>query len=188
MQVAQELARRLFMNNGSIRRGASVVALSALTLILSAASVAAQEGTKIPVAHHQTISANPFGLMVEWFNAEYERKLTDTATLGVSASTTAWGDVDLTNGNVFVRYYPQGAALSGFFLGGRTGVARAAVDDARATGVVGGFELGYSWLFGAKRHVGLSVGAGVDRLFFGDQLDIDLIRPNIRLVNLGIAF
>ena len=54
-------------------------------------------------------------------------------------------------------------------------------------GVVGGFELGYSWLFGAERHVGLSL-AGVDRLFFGDELDIDLIRPNLRLVNLGISF
>jgi hypothetical protein len=176
------------MNNGSFRGGMSVVALSAFMLTLSTSSLDAQEGTKIPVTHHQTISANPFGLMLEWFNAEYERKLTNTATFGVSGSTTAWGDVDLTNGNVFVRYYPQGAALTGFFLGGRTGVARASVDDANATGVVGGFELGYSWLFGARRHVGLSIGAGVDRLFFGDELEIDLIRPNIRLVNLGIAF
>jgi Protein of unknown function (DUF3575) len=176
------------MNIGLIRRGVGVVALGALALTVSTSSAYAQEGTKIPVGHHQTISANPFGLMVEWFNAEYERKLTNTTTLGVSGSTTAWGDVDLTNGNVFVRYYPQGAALTGFFVGGRTGVARAAVGDANATGVVGGFELGYSWLFGAKRHVGLSIGAGVDRLFFGDELDIDLIRPNIRLVNLGIAF
>jgi hypothetical protein len=176
------------MNIGSIRRGVSVVALSVAALTLSTSSVYAQEGTKVPVPHHQTISANPFGLMVEWFNVEYERKLTNVATLGVSASTTGWGDVDLTNGNVFARYYPQGAALTGFFLGGRTGVARAAVGNADATGIVGGFELGYSWLFGAKRHVGLSVGAGIDRLFFGDQLDIGLIRPNIRLVNLGVAF
>jgi hypothetical protein len=176
------------MNNGSIRRFVSVVSLTAWALTLSTLSAYAQEGTKTPVGHHQTISANPFGLMAEWFNAEYERKLTATATLGVSGSTTAWGDVDLTNGNVFVRYYPQGAALTGFFVGGRTGVAHASVVDASATGVVGGFELGYSWLVGAKRHVGLSIGAGVDRLFFGDELDIDLIRPNIRLVNLGIAF
>ena len=176
------------MNKGSFCGGMGVVALSALMVTLSTSALYAQEGTKSPVTHHQTISANPFGLMVEWFNAEYERKLTNTATLGVSGSTTAWGDVDLTNGNVFVRYYPQGAALTGFFLGGRTGVARASLADANATGVVGGFELGYSWLFGARRHVGLSIGAGVDRLFFGDELGIDLIRPNIRLVNLGIAF
>jgi len=176
------------MKKGSFRGGMSVVALGAVMITLSSSSLSAQEGTKIPVPHHQTISANPFGLMVEWFNVEYERKLTNTTTLGVSASTTGWGDLDLTNGNVFVRYYPQGAALTGFFLGGRTGIARASIVDADASGVVGGFELGYSWLFGATRHVGLSVGAGVDRLFFGDQLPIDLIRPNIRLVNLGIAF
>jgi hypothetical protein len=95
------------MNTGAIRRGVSVVALGALMLTLSASSLYAQESTKIPVAHHQTISANPFGLMVEWFNAEYERKLTGSATFGLSGSTTAWGDVDLTNGNLFVRYYPS---------------------------------------------------------------------------------
>ena len=175
------------MKNCWIRRGARVVGLSVCVLMIST-SLYAQEGTKTPITHHQTISANPFGLMVEWFNVEYERKLTNTATLGVSGSTTAWGDVDLTNGNVFLRYYPQGAALTGFFLGGRTGVARASLADADATGVVGGFELGYSWLFGSSRRVGLSIGAGMDRLFFGDELGIDVIRPNLRLVNVGIAF
>jgi hypothetical protein len=175
------------MNSCSVRRAVSVVTLGTAVLTLST-SLYAQDGTKIPVAHRQVISANPFGLMVEWFNVEFERKLTDAATFGISGSTTAWGDVDLTNGNVFLRYYPQGAALTGFFLGGRTGVARAAVAESDATGVVGGFELGYSWLFGAERHVGVSVGAGMDRLFFGDRLGIDLIRPNLRLVNIGIAF
>ncbi len=78
--------------------------------------------------------------------------------------------------------------MTGFFLGARTGVAHAAAVDDDATGAMAGFELGYSWLFGARRHVGLSIGAGLDRLFFGDELDIALIRPNIRLVNVGIAF
>ena len=175
------------MNKRSIRRSAGVVALSALALAVPA-SLYAQDGTKTPVTHRQIVSANPFGLMVEWFNVEYERKLTNSATLGVSGSTTGWGDVDLTNGNVFMRYYPQGAALTGFYLGGRTGVARGSVDGESATGMSAGFELGYAWLFGSSRRVGLSIGAGLDRVFLGDDIDIDVIRPNIRLVNVGIAF
>jgi hypothetical protein len=178
----------MIMNNGATSRTARVVALGAMLGFLSSPAVQAQEGTKDPVPHRQTISANPFGLLLEWFNAEFERKIGSSTTLGVSGSTTAWGDVDLTNGNVFLRYYPQGAALTGFYMGGRTGVARASVGDADATGVAAGIELGYAWLFGARRHVGLSIGAGIDRLFFGDDLGIDLFRPNIRLVNVGIAF
>jgi hypothetical protein len=173
------------MRNSGIR---NVMGVALGMVLLFSSTVFAQEATRTPVSHNQTISANPFGLMVEWFNVEYERKLTNGATVGVSGSTTGWGDVDLTNGNVFLRYYPQGAALTGFFLGGRTGVARASALDEDATGVVGGFELGYSWLLGSKRHVGVSIGAGVDRLFFGDELDMALIRPNIRLVNVGVAF
>ncbi len=98
------------MNGGVIRRGARVAVLGAVVLAVSTNAAHAQEGTKAPVPHNQTISANPFGLMVEWFNAEYERKLTNTTTFGVSGSTTAWGAVDLTNGNLFFRYYPEGAA------------------------------------------------------------------------------
>ena len=90
-----------------------MVALATWGLAL-AMPACAQDGTKAPVGHQQTISAKPFGLIVEWFNVEYERKLTNTATLGVSASTTAWGDVDLTNGSLFMRYYPQGERLPDF--------------------------------------------------------------------------
>jgi hypothetical protein len=176
------------MNDTSIRARAHGAIVGALVLIMFAGTASADDGTKTPVPHQQTISANPFGLMVEWFNVEYERKVTGSLSLGGSASTTGWGDVDLTNGNAFLRYYPQGAALTGFFLGARTGVARVAVDDASASGVAAGFELGYSWLFGSRRNVGVSIGAGIDRLFFGDELDIALARPNLRLVNVGIAF
>lgn len=176
------------MNGCSIHSTARAVAVSALMLTMAATSLDAQEGTRTPVPHDQTISANPFGLMVEWFNVEYERKLTGSGTWGVSGSTTAWGDVDLTNGNLFFRYYPQGAALTGFYLGGRTGIARVSIVDASESGLAAGFELGYSWLLGSGRNVGVSIGAGIDRLFFGEDLDIALARPNIRLVNVGVAF
>jgi opacity protein-like surface antigen len=165
-----------------------VLVLTAVVFAASAPAALAQDGTKTPVPHNQTISANPFGLMLKWFNVEYERKLTNTMTLGASGSNFGLGDADLQRFNALFRYYPQGAALTGVYLGGRGGVARVsdAGDDAHAFAM--GVEIGYSWLFGSKRNVGISIGAGVDRLFGGDLDNFDIVWPNVRLVNVGIAF
>lgn len=154
----------------------------------SAPALYAQEGTKTPVPHHQTISANPFGLVIKWFNAEYERKLTNTMTIGASGSNFSFDGADLRRFNALFRYYPQGAALTGVYLGGRGGIARVSEFDESAHAFSTGVEVGYSWLFGSKRNVGLSIGAGVDRLFGGDLDNFDIVWPNIRLVNIGIAF
>ena len=169
----------------------SVVRLLLLTVAIfgaSASALFAQDGTRTPVAHNQTVSANPFGLMFKWFNAEYERKLTNSITIGASGSTFASDVADLQRLNAIFRYYPQGAALTGVYLGARGGVARVSNDTESARAFATGIEVGYSWLFGSKRNVGLSIGAGVDRLFGGDLNDFDIVWPNIRLVNVGIAF
>lgn len=168
--------------------GVRVLLFTAVMLSASTPALFAQDGTKTPVSHNQTISANPFGLMLQWFNAEYERKLTNTMTIGASGSTFGLGDADLQRFNALFRYYPQGAALTGVFLGARGGVARVSDDGENAHAFATGVEIGYSWLLGSKRNVGLSIGAGVDRLFGGDLDDFDLVWPTVRLVNVGIAF
>jgi hypothetical protein len=138
----------------------------------------------------QVVSANPFGLMFGWFNVEFERALTPSSTWGASAS---WFSLDAdafdyVNANAIARYYPSGAALRGFYLGGRGGVYR--VSDAAASAVFfgAGFELGYTWLLGAREHVGISLGAGATRLFGGELDGATLTIPTLRLVNVGIAF
>lgn len=163
-------------------------ALAAAALVILFATPSYAQDTKTPVPHNQTISANPFGLMLGWFNAEYERKLTGSTTIGVSGSTVSLGGGDARRGNVLFRYYPQGAALTGVFLGGRTGFARVSLEDQSEHAFSAGFEIGYSWLLGSKRNVGISLGAGMDRLFGGDLDDYSINWPNIRLVNIGIAF
>ena len=175
------------MTHGS-PSGVRVLVLTAVMFTASAPALFAQDGTKAPVSHNQTISANPFGLMLQWFNAEYERKLTNTMTIGASGSTFGLGEADLQRFNALFRYYPQGAALTGVFLGARGGVARVSDGDENAHAFTTGVEIGYSWLLGSKRNVGLSIGAGVDRLFGGDLDDFDIVWPNVRLVNVGIAF
>jgi hypothetical protein len=177
------------MTVSSLTRASRPGVLAALLVaVLGTSAASAQDTTRPPVPHNQTLSSNPFGLMLRWFNGEYEHKLTNSTTWGISGSALDLGGTDLRHGNVLFRYYPQGAALNGFYLGGRMGVYHLSDSAASASAAGAGFELGYSWLFGAKRNVGLSMGAGLDRVFVSDRLGFDVYWPNVRLVNLGIAF
>ena len=49
-------------------------------------------------------------------------------------------------------------------------------------------DVGYAWLFGAKRDVGLTVGYGSTRVFGGDLDGHSFVIPNVRLLNIGFAF
>ena len=73
----------------------------------------------------QVLSANPFGLLFELFNTEYERRASNTLTVGVGGSTAmvdtydydGWGQEvrreRYVNGDVFLRYYPARPGLRG---------------------------------------------------------------------------
>jgi hypothetical protein len=166
------------------------IASAALLALLAPATTAAQEGTRAPVTHQQVVSTNPFGLMFEWFNAEYERKATRSSTWGLSGSLFSLdgGDVDYANGAFFFRYYPQGAALTGFYVGGRAGIHRASADRESAVFYGLGFEIGYNWLLGASRKFSVGIGVGATRLFGNDLDGVSLTIPTVRLVNIGVAF
>jgi hypothetical protein len=132
--------------------------------------------------HQQQITANPFGLIVGWFNAEYERKLTETWSIGLGGSYLSLDDDDFASANAVFRFYPQGAALTGFYIGPRLGVYYIdEIDDSEGSAGVG-FEMGYAWLLGANRNFSVSLGAGATKLFTGDVV------PTVRLVNVGWAF
>ena len=147
-------------------------------------------GTAVPVTHQQFISANPFGLMFEWINAEYERKAAPSVTWGVAGSffSLDHSAVDYASGGMLARYYPAGAALTGFYLGGRGGVYRVSQGLRSDVFFGAGFELGYNWMLGAKRNVGISLGLGATRLFGGSLAGASLTIPTVRLFNLGVAF
>jgi hypothetical protein len=164
--------------------------------ILPSKAQAQETGSKTPVAQNQVISANPFLLLWEWANVEYERKISPTGTVGVAGSWVSLDDGHETykSLNGFYRYYPQGAALTGFYLGGRLGFfgvsddddADAADGDGHAFGF--GIDVGYSWLMGANRNFYLGIGIGATRLFAGDLDDDSVTLPTIRLLNVGFAF
>jgi hypothetical protein len=165
------------------------VCCAAFTLSLLASTAFAQSpGTRVPVANKQIVSANPFLLMAEWANVEYERKASERFTFGASLSSAGIDDTDYRNVQGFYRYYPQGASLTGFYLGARGGMHRVSEGDDAAHVFGLGFELGYGWLFGSKRAFALSLGAGATRLFGGDLDGGSVLIPTLRLVNIGWSF
>jgi len=167
---------------------AVIPGLVAAAVLLAPLTAIAQDSPPVAVPHRQTVSTNPFGLMFEWFNAEYERTLTARTTWGVSASYLGLDGFDYANGNVVFRFYPQGSALQGFFVGSRTGVFRVSADDEAATLFGAGFEVGYNWLLGSDRNFDVSIGVGATRLFGGALAGAPVVIPSIRLLNLGISF
>ena len=164
----------------------SVLVLSLVAL--ASPALAQAPGTRTPVAHKQVVSTNPFLLMAEYANVEFERKHTETRTFGASVSRFGRGAIDYTNLQAFYRYYPQNAALTGFYIGGRGGVHHLSALDESANAFGLGVELGYSWLFGANRNFAVSLGGGVTRLFGGDLDGASVLIPTLRLVNVGWSF
>ena len=169
-----------------------LVALAVTLLVTLTTTGLAQKSTSGQTAtYSQVISANPFGLiLLPWYNGEYERRVTERVTMGLSGSRLPWGDGSgFYSVNTALRYYPNGQAFRGFYLGPRVGVFWVLQEQ----GVVGmdedsgphlglGFELGYAWLLGSERHLSISIGGGATRVFNGGPI------PVLRLVNVGWAF
>lgn len=177
------------------------IGFAVLTFVVLVRPCAAQDGTRPPVDHRQTISTSPIADILGFINGEYQRKITESSTIGVSAGTMEFDDDRYTNGMVFGRYFPQGAALTGFFIGGRLGFHRVSyetythdpgqmvpiIERASTTRAAIGIDVGYEWLLGAKRNVLIGVGAGGMRLIGDDGDDILVAFPTARL-NVGFAF
>ena len=160
---------------------------AALSLATGTPVHAQEEQPAMSTGHHQVISASPILWMAKWFNADYERRVRSTMTWGVSGSYLPLGDSDYGRASVLLRFYPQRAALLGFYVGGQSGVYR--ISDATEHEVLygAGMDIGYAWQLGPKRNVAVSLGFGLSRVF-GGGLDASVMIPNARLANVGVAF
>lgn len=166
-----------------VRRGSTLLALAVVLCTATPHDIDAQ----VSPPHDNAITANPFLLLFEWFNAEWEHRIGPDKTIGVSVahfSLDDGGDVYNSLSGLF-RVFPQERAPSGFFLGGRLGFHRVDVEtqDESALGI--GIEVGYTWLLGSEQTWVVSLGAGVTRLFSDAG---EGVLPGIRLVNVGWAF
>ncbi len=169
------------------------VAVIILIFGCSVAPLNAQENAES--ARQHVFSANPFGLLAEFFNAEYERVISETSTAGLGGSTCfgdscPWtsGDNQYVNADVFWRFYPSGNPLNGWAFGLKVGIT-AITDQATYFGY--GFDLNRSWLLGPRDNFYVGVGFGLKRLYgsASDGYDDALtIVPTIRIANVGFVF
>lgn len=140
-----------------------------------------------PLPSQNVVSANPFGILLEWFNLEYERVVTESATIGAGGSVFTDDDVRYRNFDFFGRFYLRDYALEGPMFGAKVGLTSVA-DQGTYPGV--GFDFNWSWLMGRNDNFYVGVGFGLKRLLGVDEEDAELIRyvPTFRLVNVGVAF
>lgn len=132
----------------------------------------------------QVVSANPFGLLFEFFNAEYERKVSDSVSAGTGGSFFKDEGEAYVNADVFVRYYPSGRPLDGWAFGVKAGATN--VEAATYFGV--GVDVNWSWLMGKHDNFYLGVGFGLKRLFGTGDTGVVPLVPTIRVINIGVAF
>ena len=155
------------------------VLLLALTLTGAVRTAGAESGpgslwTPLPTSGampSQVFSANPLGLMVEFYNFEYEARANDSLTVGAGASRLGWrpfsadAQKPYLHGDVFVRYYPSGRAFNGVALGLKAGLTQL-----RESGTFAGLGFDVNHSATLNRHVVLSSGVGLKRLVRrGDQ-------------------
>lgn len=134
----------------------------------------------------QVISANPFGLILNLFNAEYERVASQSSTAGFGGSFITEGDEDYLNADVFWRFYPSGRPLEGWAFGAKVGLTN--VPD-QGTYAGYGFDINRSWILAVNDNFYVGIGFGLKRLIGADDQDFGLeVIPTLRIVNVGYAF
>ena len=181
-----------------------VVSLAILIFGLSGLPLAAQQREEFQPRN--VISANPFGLLLELFNAEYERVISRTSTVGFGGSTLKddWANEHeprvethrYVNFDVFWRFYPGSNrtrtynAPVGWAFGAKMGIT--AVDGGTYFGY--GFDLNRSFVLGPDDNFYVGLGFGLKRLLGAPQdeagestLGVSLI-PTLRIANVGFIF
>ena len=171
---------------------ALVLATLILAALIALPSLAGAQSLVPPVPDQtshagvrQQISANPVGLLIDLFNIDYERRTTDSVSIGVGGST-ATIEVDeetsrrerYLNGDVYVRFYPSRKALNGLAFGVKVGLTQV-LDEGSYFGY--GFDVNKSSILG--EHFYFGYGLGLKRLV---GIDLGYI-PTLRL-NVGVGF
>ena len=189
------------------------VALIILIFGFSDVPLNAQQSTES--GRKSVISANPFGLLFQLFNAEYERVISETSTIGFGGSTLRiedetypeppiigtdeWGlpiydwanEPDpITETDRYINF----DVFWRFYPSGNPLVGWAfgaklgitRVDDQTHLGY--GFDLNRSWLLGPEENFYIGLGFGLKRLIGDGADDFIPVIPTIRIANVGFIF
>jgi hypothetical protein len=167
----------------------TLVVFAAMALLLVSTPVHAQ------TQYRNVVSANPFGLLLEFFNAEYERVVGESSTIGIGGSMISSdpegdfaddADERYLNTDVFYRFYPSAKPLEGWAFGVKAGIT-SVTDQGTYPGF--GFDVNRSWLMGKRNNFYVGIGFGLKRLVGAgdDELGLEYI-PTFRIINVGFAF
>ncbi len=147
------------------------------------------------------ILVNPFGVVFNIFNGEYEHVMSRSASVGLAATYYSPQRYTYLTGEVKARYYPSEHAPDGFSVALSGGVTHETTPHFCYAGNDGsngcpgassdrptlGFELDYNWLLGPARHFTIGAGIGAKRFFGTKTYDSIDGLPTARLA-LGVAF
>jgi hypothetical protein len=165
--------------------GATAAVFLALAFFGATPNSAAAQTAEFP-ARTQVISANPFGLLLELFNAEYERVVGTSSTAGVGGSSYFGTNDAYVNADIFWRFYPQGTPFHGWAFGVKAGITNVG-DEGTYFGA--GFDVNRSWLLGQQENFYVGVGFGLKRMYISSDESFDLkYIPTFRIINVGVAF
>lgn len=144
--------------------------------VASVASAQRVDGDRSGMRRVNLVSANPIGLLFEWYNGEFEHAMSSTTSLAVSASHFGLDDSDYTALDGIARYYPAGRALRGFSFGVSVGVVSVSDDyddclgceeDEGTSGTLG-VRGDYVWILGRDQRFAVAAGIGAKRLLNND--------------------
>ncbi|TVR61471.1 MAG: hypothetical protein EA422_12530 [Gemmatimonadales bacterium] len=148
------------------------------------------------IGHERVLSINPVALVaLGLFSMDYEQRLGDDTTWGMSLSYFDWRDRNYLSLDGKFRYYFGGDGLDGMSAGFILGMNRAGRDSEdedevsrRSGAAVGlGFVVEQQWLVGSGERFAVTLGGGGKRLFFLRDVGAQRALPTVRL-SIGWAF
>jgi hypothetical protein len=143
-------------------------AAAAIAVSANLASAQTVEGTRVGMPRVNLVSANPIGLLFEWYNGEFEHAFSSTVSLAASASRFDFEDANYTAIDGIARYYPSGKALRGFSFGVSAGFVNVdddcdgCSDDGSSATI--GVRGDYVWILGRDQRFAVAAGIGAKRL------------------------
>ena len=170
--------------------------LALLPPAMPAQSVVPAQADTAPL-HGQVVSVSPFFAVLGFFTGEVERRVTTTATLGVSGSAFTLGPFGYRSLDAKLRFYPAARALDGLAVGASAGAIWLSAEEggvftseSHASGIVVGTEASYTWLTGKRHNLALAFGGGLKRIIRYGGYDVSAVQltyPTVR-ASVGVAF
>jgi hypothetical protein len=130
------------------------------------------------------VSANPIGLLFQWYNGEIEHAVSPTVSIAAAGSSYDFtNDTKYTSVDAIARYYPGARSVKGFSVGLSLGYiylkdqsysAYDCIGCSRSNGSTGtiGVRADYVWVLGRDQRFAAAMGIGAKRLF-SDDLDTE---------------